>query len=83
MRLEAGFRYLEVDCVDEDQDCVGVQRSGRQCVLDQILRLVGDPVVDGDPGLIRVLLQHRTDRISLRTLSDPCDEVDSCWVTLP
>lgn len=53
------LRYLEVDGVDEDQDGGGVQRPLWQRVPDQILCLVGDPVVDGDPGLLWVLLQHR------------------------
>lgn len=59
------LRYLEVDGVDEDQDCVGVQCPWWQRVLDQVLSLVGDPVVYGGPGLLRVLLQHRTRVISV------------------
>lgn len=68
MCLREQLRYLEVDGVDEDKDGVGVQRPLRQRVLDQILRLVGDPVVDGDPGLLWVLLQHRIRVINVRYL---------------
>lgn len=52
-------RYLEVDGVDQDQDRVGVQNPWRQCVLDQVAGLVGDPAVDGEPGPLRVPLQDR------------------------
>lgn len=61
------LRYLEVDGVDEDQDSGGVQRPLWQRVLDQVLRLVGDPVVDGEPGLLWVLLQRR-----LRVITGTC-----------
>lgn len=46
---------LEVDGVDEDQHCGGVQRPFWQRVLDPVLRLVSNPVVDGDPGLVGII----------------------------
>lgn len=58
------FRYLEVDGVDQNQYCGGVQRPLWKCVLDPVLCLVGNPVIDGLPCFLRVVLQHRTSLIS-------------------
>lgn len=59
------FRYLEVDGVDEDQDCGGIQGPFWQSILDPVLCLVGNPVIDGVPCFLRVLLQHKTSFISV------------------
>ena len=50
--------HLEVDGVDQNQDGVGVQCARGQNVPDLVLSLVGHSVVDGDPGVFWVLLQH-------------------------